>query len=109
MTPEWNRLQDAQLALGSTTAAGVLGVVTVGFAPRLLLIKRPTRWARACATCEMALFLGLVATPASISSLSFWYAWDRDLWITLAANAAFPPVVLWWVRHRYGGPGRRKQ
>ncbi|WP_354596012.1 helicase associated domain-containing protein [Streptomyces sp. JL1001] len=43
MTPEWNRLEDAQLALGSTTAAGVLGVVAVGFALRLLFTKRPTR------------------------------------------------------------------
>ncbi|MFD3739042.1 hypothetical protein [Streptomyces sp. NPDC058629] len=108
MTPEWNRLQDAQLALGSTTAAGVLAVVAVGFALHLLLTKRPTRWARARATCEIALFLGLVATAVSIPFLSLWYAWDRDLWITLAANAAFPPGVLWWVRYRYGWPSRRK-
>ncbi|MFI5728351.1 hypothetical protein [Streptomyces cyaneofuscatus] len=74
MTPEWNRLEDAQLALGSTTAAGALGVVAVGFALRLLFTKRPTRWARACATCETALFLGLVATAASIPFLSLWYA-----------------------------------
>ncbi|WP_234391622.1 helicase associated domain-containing protein [Streptomyces sp. CB02613] len=109
MTPEWNRLEDAQLALGSTTAAGVLGVVAVGFALRLLFTKRPTRWACACAICETALFLGLVATAASIPLLSLWYAWDRDLWVTLAANAAVPPVVFWWVRDRYGWPGRRKQ
>ncbi|MYR47539.1 hypothetical protein GTY83_37105 [Streptomyces sp. SID4928] len=57
------------------------------------------------AACETALFLALAATAVSIPSL---YAWDRDLWITLAANAALPPVALWWVRYRYGWPSRRK-
>ncbi|MEU6935651.1 hypothetical protein ABZ943_02870 [Streptomyces rubiginosohelvolus] len=107
MTPQWNHLEDAQLALGTTTAAGVLAVVTVGFALRLMFIKR-TRWARARAACETALFLGIAATAASIPFLSIRYAWDRDLWITLAANAALPPVALWWVRYRYGWPSRRK-
>lgn len=90
MTLQWNRLEDAQLALGTTTAAGVLAVVTVGFALRLMFVKR-TRWARARAACETALFLGIAATAASIPFLSIWYAWDRGLWITLAANAALPP------------------
>lgn len=108
MAPEWNRLADAQLALGATTAAGVLGVVAAGFALRMLLTKRPARWSRVGAVCETALFLALSATAVSIPFLSIWYAWDRDLWITLAANAAFPPGALWWVRHRYGWPGRRR-